>query len=224
MAFELAPLPFARDALQPFMSAETLEFHHGKHHRAYVDKVNEMIQGTPLERASLADTVRAAHRQGDASLFNNSAQIWNHNFFWRCLTPPEARKPAGRLAQLIDSGFGSIGNLFAKLGEEAAAHFSNGWAWLVLDHGALKVVSLHDADTPLVHEGMQPLLTLDVWEHAYYIDYRNARPKFAEAVLSNLVDWEFVANNLDGRGAERADQEASPAAEPPTRLATAGAE
>ena len=126
--------------------------------------------------------------------------IWNHSFFWQCLAPPQGQRPTGQLAELIDEGFGGVDALLAKLKEEAVGHFSNGWAWLVLDGDALKITSLHDADTPVVHDGMKPLLTLDVWEHAYYIDYRNERPKFAESVLGNIVNWEFVAKNLDGEG------------------------
>ena len=207
MAFELPPLPFSKEALGDYMSAETLEFHHGKHHKAYVDKTNAMVGDKGLEGASLVQVVRAAREKGEGPLFNNSAQIWNHTFYWNCLTAPEGQKPTGQLAQMIDSAFGSTDGLLAKLKEEAVGHFSNGWAWLVLDRDQLRITSLHDADTPLVHEGMKPLLTLDVWEHAYYIDYRNARPDFAEKVLGNIVNWEFVAQNLDGNGERRADQE-----------------
>ena len=208
MPFTLPPLPFAKDALGAHMSAETLDYHHGKHHKAYVDKVNAAVDGKEgLAGASLAELIRAAKEKGDKGLFNNAAQHWNHSFFWQCLAPPQGQRPTGQLAELIDEGFGDVDALLAKLKEEAVGHFSNGWAWLVLDGGALKVTSLHDADTPVVHEGMKPLLTLDVWEHAYYIDYRNERPKFAESVLGNIVDWEFVAKNLDGDGVSRADQE-----------------
>jgi Fe-Mn family superoxide dismutase len=206
MPFELRPLPYPKDALGEFMSAETLDFHHGKHHQAYVDKVNDLAEGTPLRQASLAEIVRRAHRDQNRALFNNSAQMWNHNFFWQCLAPAEGQTPRGALGELIDESFGSPEQLLSKLAEEAAGHFSNGWAWLVLQGGALRILSLHDADTPLVHEGIAPLLTLDVWEHAYYIDHRNDRRAFADAVLANIVNWEFVASNLDGQGARRADQ------------------
>src|SRR6185295_7858376 len=124
--------------------------------------------------------------------------LWNHSFFWQCLAPPEGQKPSGKLAALIEDGFGDLDTLLAKLKEEAVGHFASGWAWLVLDGDALKITSLHDADTPVAYEGMKPLLTLDVWEHAYYIDYRNERPRFAETVLGNVINWEFVARNLDG--------------------------
>lgn len=207
MAFELVPLPYAQDALGEFMSAETLAYHHGKHHKTYVDKVNGMLADKPDSSRSLVEIVRSARAREDDGLFNNGAQIWNHNFYWRCLAPPEGRKPEGRLAVMIDEEFGGTENLLKKLKEEATGHFSNGWAWLVLDRGKLAITSLHDADSPVVHEGMKPLLTLDVWEHAYYIDYRNGRADFADKVLGNIVDWAFVERNLDGEGIGRADQE-----------------
>jgi superoxide dismutase, Fe-Mn family len=208
MPFQLPELPYAKDALAPHMSAETLEFHHGKHHQAYVTKTNAMLEDDKsLSGASLIQVVQASKRSGNTKLFNNSAQLWNHSFFWQCLAPAEGQQPTGKLAHLIDDAFGSTEAMLEKLQQEAIDHFSNGWAWLVLDRGSLRITSLHDADTPLVHGGMDPLFTLDVWEHAYYIDYRNERPKFATAVLSNIVNWEFVAENLDGRGIERANQQ-----------------
>jgi superoxide dismutase, Fe-Mn family len=215
MPFQLPELPFAKDALAPVMSAETLEYHWGKHHRAYVNKTNELIADQQqLSGASLLDVVRDAKSSGNNKLFNNSAQLWNHSFFWQCLAPSNGQKPDGRLAQLIEDGFGSEETLLQKLQEEAVNHFSNGWAWLVLDRDQLKITSLHDADTPIVHDGMVPLFTLDVWEHAYYIDYRNERPRFASSVLSNIVNWDFVAQNLDGQGFERANQQGSDAKSP----------
>ena len=208
MAFILPPLPFAEDALAPHMSAETLQFHHGKHHKAYVTKTNELIQNEQgLSGASVTQVIREAHRSGNAKLFNNSAQLWNHSFFWQCLAPAQGQRPTGKLEHLINDAFGSSDAMLATLKEEAVNHFASGWAWLVLDRGSLRITSLHDADTPVAHEGMVPLFTLDVWEHAYYIDYRNERPKFADAVLSNIVNWDFVAENLDGRGLERANQQ-----------------
>jgi Fe-Mn family superoxide dismutase len=207
MAFQLPDLPYSKDALAPHVSAETLEFHWGKHHRAYVTKANGFIEEKPdLQGASLIEVVKAARQSGDGKLFNNSAQLWNHSFFWQCLSP-EKQQPSGRLSNLVNDAFGGTEQLLQKLGDEAVNHFSNGWAWLVLDRDQLKITSLHDADTPLVHDGMVPLFTLDVWEHAYYIDYRNERPKFVTSVLSNIVNWDFVAQNLDGKGAERVDQE-----------------
>ena len=204
MAFELPSLPFDPTALEPHMSAETFEYHHGKHHKAYVDKTNGWIDEKGLAGLSLIQVIEKAKASGDKGLFNNSAQIWNHTFFWNCLAPAGSTKPSAKLAGLID-GFGGQEALLKKLAEEAVNHFASGWAWLVLEGDALKVTSFHDADTPIVN-GATPLLTLDVWEHAYYIDYRNARPKFAETVLNNLVNWDFVSQNLDGQGASRADQ------------------
>jgi len=207
MAFTLPDLPYPKDALGEFMSAETFEFHHGKHHKAYVDKVNGWIDEKGLVGKTLNQVIALAKDKGDKGLFNNAAQIWNHTFFWQCLAPAEGQKPEGRLATLIDEAFGDTDALLAKLKDEAVGHFGSGWAWLVLSGGKLEITSLHDADTPVVYDGMKPLLTLDVWEHAYYIDYRNARPVFAEKVLGNVINWEFVARNLDGDGASRADQE-----------------
>jgi Fe-Mn family superoxide dismutase len=205
MAFELPPLPFDKSALEPHMSAETFDYHHGKHHKAYVDKVNGWIDEKGLAGLSLVEVINKANGSGDKGLFNNAAQVWNHTFFWNCLAPA-GQQPTGRLAALIEEGFGTTDELLKKLAAEAVGHFASGWAWLVLEGDKLAVTSYHDADTPVVH-GATPLLTLDVWEHAYYIDYRNARPKFAETVLGNIINWEFVAQNLDGQGVSRADQQ-----------------
>ncbi len=204
MPFTLPPLPYARDALAPVMSGETLDYHHGKHHQAYVTKTNELVAARGLGGMSLVELIRHHQDPGDKPLFNNAAQIWNHSFFWQCLSPVK-QQPTGKLAEMIVRDFGSVGDFTKKFAAEAVAHFGSGWAWLVLDAGKLKITSLHDADTPVAHD-MAPLMTLDVWEHAYYVDYRNARPKFADAVLGGLVNWEFVAQNLDGRGSSRADQ------------------
>jgi Fe-Mn family superoxide dismutase len=206
MAFELPALPYDQGALAPHMSAETLEFHHGKHHKAYVDKTNGLVAAKPnLAGATLSQVIKAAKDSGDKGLFNNSAQIWNHSFFWQCLSP-EKQAPSGRLAEMIADSFGTPEALVKKLVEESVGHFASGWGWLVLDGDSLKIGSLHDADTPVVHDGMIPLLTIDVWEHAYYIDYRNARPAYLDAVTANLINWDFVARNLDGQGVSRADQ------------------
>ena len=205
MAFELPALPYDKGALAPHMSAETLEFHHGKHHKAYVDKTNGFVTEKGLEGLKLSEVIRKAKETGDKGLFNNSAQVWNHSFFWQCLSP-EKQAPTGKLADLINDGFGSAEALVKALVTESTNHFASGWGWLVLDGGKLKVTSLHDADTPVVYDGMLPLLTIDVWEHAYYVDYRNARPAYLDAVSANLINWEFVAQNLDGAGVSRADQ------------------
>jgi Fe-Mn family superoxide dismutase len=206
MPFTLPDLPFAKDALDPHMSAETLEFHHGKHHKAYVDKTNGMLPEKGLENASLIEVIKKAKEKSDKKLFNNAAQIWNHSFFWQCLAPAGSTKPEGDLLKMIERDFGTTDALLEKLGTESVDHFASGWGWLVLDNGKLKITSLHDADTPAVH-GLVPLLTLDVWEHAYYIDYRNERPKFVKTVLENIINWDFVAQNLDGKGLDRADQQ-----------------
>jgi Fe-Mn family superoxide dismutase len=203
MAFELPTLPYAKDALAPTISAETLEFHYGKHHKAYVDKTNGFVADKGLEGKSLVEVIKHAKETGDKGLFNNSAQIWNHSFYWFGLTP-EAKEPTGKLAELIKAKFGSKEELVKQLIAESTAHFSNGWGWLVLDGDEIKVTSLHDADTPVVYD-YKPLLTIDVWEHAYYIDYRNARPGYLEAI-TKIIDWDFVAANLDGEGVSRADQ------------------
>lgn len=207
MPFQLPDLPFGGDALAPYMSAETLEYHHGKHHKAYVDKTNALAAEKGLAGARLIEVIRAAAERGDKALFNNGGQLWNHSFFWQCLAPAGGTRPSGKLAALIEEGFGSTEALLERFKQEAVNHFASGWAWLVLNGGRLEVTSLHDADTPVAHEGMQPLLTLDAWEHAYYVDYRNARPRFVDAVVDNLINWEFVARNLDGNGVQRADQD-----------------
>lgn len=205
MAFTLPALPYAKDALAPVMSAETFDFHHGKHHKAYVDKTNGMLLPHGLENARLSDVIRFAKDKGEKGLFNNAAQIWNHSFFWHSLTPNYAA-PSGKLAEMISAEFGSTEALVKALIVESTNHFASGWGWLVLDGGKLKVTSLHDADTPVAYEGMKPLLTIDVLEHAYYIDYRNARPGYLEAVTGKILNWEFAAQNLDGAGVSRADQ------------------
>ena len=205
MAFILPSLPYAREALDPFMSAATLDYHHGKHHQAYVDKTNPLIEEAGLDQLSLVDVIRTARERSDLHLFNQAAQVWNHSFFWQCLAPAQGQKPAGQLAELIDETFGSLDGFFEAFSKEAEDHFSNGYAWLVLDGEKLAITSLHDADTPVVGD-VKPLFTLDLWEHAYYIDRRNDRAAYLDQVLRNIVDWEFVGGNLDGKAASRADQ------------------
>ena len=216
MAFQLPELPYSRDALQPVMSPETLDYHYGKHHKAYVDKVNGFLAERKDGDRSLVEVIRSASEAGDKKLFNNAAQIWNHSFFWQCLAPADGQQPQGKLKELIEEDFGGTGALLNALKEEAVGHFSNGWAWLVLNRDKLEITSLHDADTPLVHEGIVPLLTLDLWEHAYYIDYRNERPRYAAEVLGRIINWDFVGRNLDGEGGGRADQEPAAAREAET--------
>ena len=206
MAFALPPLPYDPSAFGDTLSAETFDYHWGKHHRAYVTKTNELAPKAGLGDRTLSDVIRAAKASGDRSLFNNAAQLWNHSFYWQCLSP-ERQQPAGTLARKIDEAFGSTQALLDELKTEAVDHFASGWAWLVLDGDRLRVTSLHDADTPVAQDGMKPLLTLDVWEHAYYIDYRNERPTYLDALLNRAINWDFVAQNLDGKGVSRADQE-----------------
>ncbi len=204
MAFELPALPYEKSAFGEIISAETFDYHHGKHHKAYVDKTNGMLGDAGLEGKSLVEVIKAAKADGNKGLFNNSAQVWNHSFYWLCLSPTQ-KKPTGELAARIEDDFGSLDDMLAKFKEEAVGHFASGWAWLVLDGDKLKITSLHDADSPVAH-GMKPLLTLDVWEHAYYLDYQNARPDYVQTLLDKAIDWEFVAKNLDGEGLSRADQ------------------
>jgi superoxide dismutase, Fe-Mn family len=207
MPFTLPDLPYDPAAFGDTLSAESFTYHHGKHHKAYVDKTNAAVSEMGLAGHSLVDVIGSAHGQADKAskgLFNNSAQLWNHSFFWQCLSPGGGT-PAGALAERIDADFGSYDAMAKAFSDEAIAHFGSGWAWLVLDGDTLKIKSLHDADTPVVHD-LKPLLTVDVWEHAYYIDYRNARPDYIKALLADAINWDFVAQNLDGKGASRADQ------------------
>jgi superoxide dismutase, Fe-Mn family len=194
MAFELPPLPYAKDALAPYgMSAETLDFHYGKHHQTYVTKLNELVQGTELEGKSLEEVIAAA--EINKPVFNNAAQVWNHTFFWNGLTPDGGGKPSGTVATKIDEAFGSYDGFVEKFTDAAITQFGSGWAWLIDDNGTLAVTKTPNAENPLKH-GQKALLTLDVWEHAYYIDFRNARPKFAANFFEKLVNWDFVAQNL----------------------------
>jgi len=203
MSFQLPDLPYSKDAFGDLISAETFDYHHGKHHNAYVTKANEMVDGDDsLKGKSLVELIKSS----DGGLFNQVGQIWNHTFYWHCLSP-NAQQPSGKLAEMINDQFGSTDKLIAELKAAAVGHFGSGWAALNLNGDQLEVTSYHDADCPVAH-GAKPLFILDVWEHAYYVDYRNARPDYAESILKNAVNWEFVAENLDGQGASRADQAA----------------
>ncbi|MBA2723109.1 MAG: superoxide dismutase [Methylibium sp.] len=192
MAFTLPPLPFDKGALAPHMSAETFDFHHGKHHQAYVTKLNELTAGKPEEKQSLEEIIKAAP---EGPLFNNAAQVWNHTFFWSCLSPKGGGEPTGDLKAAIDSDLGGFAKFKEEFTNAAITQFGSGWAWLVVDGGKLKVTKTPNAGTP-VKTGQSALLTLDVWEHAYYIDHRNARPKFIETFFAKLVNWEFAGQNL----------------------------
>ena len=196
MAFELPALPFAEDALEPYYSARTLSFHHGKHHKAYVDNLNKLITGTDLESKPLEEIILLAAGDADkAGMFNNAAQVWNHTFFWHCMKPGGGGKPSGELAARIDAAFGGYDKFVEQFKAAAVGRFGSGWGWLVLEGGELKIVSTPNAETPLA-KGQKALLTVDVWEHAYYLDYQNRRPDFVQAFLDHLVNWDFVAENL----------------------------
>ncbi len=191
MAFTLPDLPYAKDALAPYLSQETLEYHHDKHHNAYVTNLNGLIDGTDNAGKSLENIIAVA----EGPLFNNAAQVWNHTFYWNCMKPGGGGAPSGDLAKAIDAAFGSFDDFKKELTAAAVGQFGSGWAWLVLDSGGLTVTKTGNADLPLKH-GQTALLTVDVWEHAYYIDYRNLRPKYVETFLSSLANWDFVAQNL----------------------------
>jgi Fe-Mn family superoxide dismutase len=192
MAFELPPLPYEQNALEPHISAETLEYHYGKHHKTYVDKLNGLVGGTDMENKSLEEVVKAA----EGGVFNNAAQIWNHTFYWHCLSPNGGGAPSGKLGEAIDAAFGSFDKFKEEFTNSAVNNFGSGWTWLVQKgDGSVAIVNTSNAGTPLTDDSVTPLLTVDVWEHAYYIDYRNARPKYMEAFW-NLVNWEFAASNM----------------------------
>jgi Fe-Mn family superoxide dismutase len=190
MAFRLPELPYPKDALAPHISAETLEYHYGKHHRAYVDTLNQLTEGRPEANKSLEELVRTS----EGKLFNNAGQTWNHTFYWSSMKPKGGGEPRGRIADAIKKSFGSFADFKQKFSEAAVGQFGSGWAWLVKDDSGLAIVAKPNAENPL-REGKTPILTCDVWEHAYYIDYRNARPKYVEAWW-NVVNWDFAETNL----------------------------
>ena len=195
MSVELPALPYEKNALEPHLSQETLEYHYGKHHRAYVDKLNALIPGTVFENCSLETIILDPNSEG--AIFNNAAQIWNHTFYWNCLTPNSDPEPPAALANLLEKHFGSLHQFKEQFSQAAIGTFGSGWAWLVKEaNNNLKIIQTSNAGTPLTEEGLTPLLTCDVWEHAYYIDYRNARPSYIEAFWS-LVNWPFVCQCLE---------------------------
>lgn len=197
MAFDLMPLPYDIEALAPAISAETLGFHHGKHHKAYIDKTNAAIAGTDLAGKSLEQVIAAA-RAGNQGLFNNAAQSWNHGFYWHSLAS-SSNGPSGDLADRIDAAFGSVADLKQQLKDRGAAHFASGWVWLAEKDGTLSIEETHDGDTLAdlaASGGCNPLLTIDVWEHAYYLDHQNARPSYLAAVIDEHLNWDFAADNL----------------------------
>jgi len=192
MAFTLPPLPYAKDALAPHISTETLEFHHGKHHNAYVTNLNKLLEGKPEASKSLEDVILSS----DGGVFNNAAQIWNHTFYWNSMKPGGGGAPTGDLAAAIDRDLGGLEKFAEAFTQAATTQFGSGWAWLVLGADKkLAVTKTGNADLPMKH-GQKALLTIDVWEHAYYIDYRNLRPKYTETFMNHLVNWDFVTENL----------------------------
>ncbi len=192
----LPPLPFAENALEPHISAKTVSFHYGKHHRAYVDNVNKLVAGTDLAKLKLEEICReTAGKKEAAAVFNNAAQVFNHTFYWNSMKPGGGGKPSGKIAEAIARDFGGADKLLADFAEAAKTQFGSGWAWLVTDGSKLSVMKTGNADTPIVH-GLKPLLTIDVWEHAYYLDYQNRRPDYVKAWLESLANWDFANANL----------------------------
>ena len=196
MAINLPELPYAKDVLSPYISANTLEFHHGKHHKTYVDNLNKLIAGTDLEAKSLEEIIKIAVKDpAKVGIFNNAAQSWNHSFYWKCLKPQGGGVPTGAIAAKINATFDSHDKFVEELKNAGTTQFGSGWAWLVMDGSDLKITKTPNADTPLAH-GQKALLTIDVWEHAYYLDYQNRRPDYLGAVIQNLINWDFVNANL----------------------------
>ena len=196
MSFELPPLPYADDALEPHYSARTLSFHWGKHHRTYVDTLNKLVEGSEFEGMALDDVIAAVQgRPEKQAIFNNAAQVWNHTFYWQCMSPAGGGAPSGELADRLAEGFGSVDEAIEALKTAGATRFGSGWAWLVDDNGALKILSTPNAEQP-IGDGVTPLLVVDVWEHAYYLDYQNLRPLYLKTFFERLVNWDFAAANL----------------------------
>ncbi len=192
MAFELPALPYEKNALEPHISAETLDFHHGKHHNTYVTKLNGLVGGTELEGKTLEEIIKTS----SGGVFNNAAQIWNHTFYWNCLSPNGGGEPTGAVADAINAAFGSFEEFQAKFNDMAVNNFGSSWTWLVKKaDGSLDIVNTSNAATPITEEGLTPLLTVDLWEHAYYIDYRNVRPEYLKGFWA-LVNWDFANENF----------------------------
>ena len=195
MAISLPPLPYAKDALAPYISANTLDFHYGKHHKAYVDNVNKLIEGTDLAEKLLEEIIKiSAKDTAKTGIFNNAAQVWNHSFYWQCLKK-NGGAPRGPVADKIKTVWGGFEKFADELKNAGITQFGSGWAWLVLEDNQLKITKTANADTPIAH-GQKPLLTIDVWEHAYYLDYQNRRTDYLAAVIQNLINWDFVNANL----------------------------
>lgn len=195
MPFALPDLPYARDALAPHISENTLNFHYGKHHQAYVDNLNKLVDGTDMAGLSLEEVVSKSAGT-NPGVFNNAAQIWNHTFYWHSMKPGGGGKPTGAVADAIDSAFGSYDDFRTAFAQAGATQFGSGWAWLVATNGKVEVRKTLNAETPLTEAGVVPLITMDVWEHAYYLDFQNARPKYIETFLDSLVNWDFAHQNF----------------------------
>jgi Fe-Mn family superoxide dismutase len=196
VTFQLTDLPYPHEALEPHMSAETLRYHHGKHHASYVNKLNAALDDTDLTQSPLETIIlKSSEDEAKTGIFNNAAQVWNHDFFWRCMAPDGGGRPTGDLASAIDVAFGNFEAFRQAFLDAATGQFGSGWAWLVADNGNLRVVATPNAVPPMV-KGQQALITCDVWEHAYYLDYQNERPRFVETFLDHLVDWQFVAGQF----------------------------
>ena len=202
MPFRLPPLPYGEDTLEPHISGRTLQFHHGKHHKTYVETLNKLIDGGKYADLPLEEIIRTTAKATDATekkIFNNAAQVWNHAFFWHSMSPHGGGAPDGDLLARIDKDFGGIDDFRAKFKEAAVGQFGSGWAWLIDEKGKLAIVTTANAETPIAETGRTPLLTCDVWEHAYYLDYQNERPKFVETFLSHLAHWHLAARVLEDR-------------------------
>ena len=196
MTFTLPPLPYAEDALEPYLSAKTLQFHHGKHHKTYVDTLNKLVEEYGLEGQTMEQLITSAyHDESKTAVFNNAAQAWNHSLFWRCMTKNGGGEPGGELAKAIKHDFGSFDKFVEDFEAAAVSQFGSGWAWLTFDAGRLKIIKTPNAVSPIAG-GQVALLTCDVWEHAYYLDYQNRRPDFVKAFVDNLINWDFVAENF----------------------------
>ena len=196
MAFTLPDLPYAKDALAPHISSDTLDFHHGKHHKTYVDKANAALEGSSYDGSDLEATVQKSWDAKDMGMFNNAAQIWNHTFYWNSMSPNGGGKPTGEVADAIEKSFGSYDNFAKEFTTAGAGQFGSGWAWLVKNGDTLEVRKTPNAETPLTESGVTPLITMDVWEHAYYLDYQNRRPDYMGAFLEHLINWDFANANL----------------------------
>lgn len=197
MPISLPNLPYQKDALEPYISSRTLEFHYDKHHQAYVDKTNQLLKETAVKDLSLEEIIKeTAHQPDQRALFNNAAQAWNHSFFWNCLKPGGGGKPSGKAAERIERDLGGYENFVKEFKATATGQFGSGWAWLILQGTELAITKTSNADTPLKN-GLIPLLTVDVWEHAYYLDYQNRRADYLQAIIDHLINWDFINDTLD---------------------------